>query len=410
MSSTDAMQYTPPAEPAQVEDRTLYKTAVRDSRNSTVIYNARAIEGSRSDQRMVGHFKKLFFSHKYKDLPEEQKEAQYLLDLVEEFKFKEVQDTARLHQLRTAAHARQYDALQALPKFGVATYSNVKETDPELAEKVIRGWAYLLEGQNGQEALCEARKELDGIVEGANPPPRPERKGARKCFGVSEADEALVSSLCQLPNVQICQALCDAQAKGSKVTLVDPDHRELTRRTEEAWFELLMEAKDEDARQPLRDAIRAHLAGNPPSPSTPPKLDRQPGFKGTPPPPAPVPALVEETPPPLALPEMTRTHDVPQTTWAFEELAPAEQTPDAKPPPEAPPEVQHPTLTVNVAVANVGNGAATASKNLEAALKATEAPVALTQVDHELNAEPGPPAKVARTMLTRALKTKLSDY
>lgn len=233
---------------------------------------------------MLGHFKKLRFAHKYKDLPEEQKEALYLQEIVDEFAF-EPEDTARLHQLRTATDARKYEALRALPKFGVATYSSVKETDPELAEKAIRCWAYLFDGPNGQQALCEARKELDGIVEGAN------------------------------------------------------------------------------------------LAGNPPSPSTPPKLDRQPGFKGTPPPPAPVPApaLVEETPPPLALPEMTRTYDVPQTTFAFDELAapsPAEATPDTKPAPEAPPEVQHPTLTVNVEVAT--NPLGGAGKNLEAALNATD--------------------------------------
>ena len=149
------------------------KTAVRDSRNSTAIYNARAIEGSRSDQRMLGRFKKLRFAHKYKDLPEEQKEALYLQEIVDEFAF-EPEDTARLHQLRTAADARKYEALRALPKFGVATYSNVKETDADLAEKAIRGWAYLFEGQNGQQALCEARKELDGLVEGANgDPPLP---------------------------------------------------------------------------------------------------------------------------------------------------------------------------------------------------------------------------------------------
>jgi hypothetical protein len=414
MSATDVMEYTPSAEPAQNEARTLPKAGGANFFKSIFTPEQEAANQARTDlavaameskdcfnamavtmgDKNVAIFKKLRFEHKYKHLSEDAKEAQYLLDIVEEFRF-EAQDTARLHQLRTAAAARQFEAIQALPKFGVGTYTDTKETDPILAEKAIRAWAYLLEGRDGEQALREARKELDGIVEdAARLPPLPPRQGARLCLGISLADEQLVLELDhRLSKPQQLQAYDDARDRGAKFAECSADNASLGRYMLDAWFELLMAAADEDARQVLRDAIRAHVAGNPPpSPGTPPKISRQPGFKGTPeqplPPAAPVPAPApaEQTPPPLELPPMTRTHAVPQTEWAFQEEPeapappapapspePAEQTPDAKPAPEAPPAVQHPALTVNVEAATDGNHAAvTASKNLEAALNAAE--------------------------------------
>jgi len=523
MSATDAMQYTPSAEPAQNEALTLPKAGGAKPFKSIFTPEQQAANQARLDlqvaamkskdcfnamavtmgDKQVAMLKKIRFENKYKDVPKEQKEALYLQDIVEEFKF-EAQDTARLHQVRTAAAARQFEALQALPKFGVGTYTNTKETDPILAEKAIRSWAYLLEGRDGEQALCEARKELDGILESAKClPPLPPRQGARLCLGISQEDEQLVLQLdYRLSKPQKLQAYDDARNRGAKFAECSADNPQLARYMLDAWFELLMCAADEPARQVLRDAIHHRLTGNPPEPSTPPVVSRQPGFIGTPeqplPPAAPVPAPApaEETPPPLELPPMTRTYDEPQTEWAFQEeqeppmimdpLAakthpmpvekefanlteeqdaaavapapapspepvPAEQTPDAKSAPEAPPAVQHPALTVNVEAATDGNHAAvTASKNLEAALNAVEEkprewdlsityircppghhfiddeghiapnekkrPVAPTHVDHELNEEagttcpPGPPAKVQRTIQTRALRTKLSDY
>jgi hypothetical protein len=143
------------------------------ARNPSVAYNMRAVGGAMGGWRMLGNLRKIRFEHKYKDVPEEQKEALYLQETVDEFELPP-EDTARLHQLRTASLARQYDAVKALPKCGVATFANAKETDPELSHKAIRGWAHVLEGQAGEQALREARKELDGLLEGTNlPPPNP---------------------------------------------------------------------------------------------------------------------------------------------------------------------------------------------------------------------------------------------
>lgn len=353
------------------------------ARNASVAYNMRAVGGLMGSWRQLANFKKLRFEHKYKDVPEKQKQALYLEETVDEFALTEAEDTERLHKVRQAAAARQFEALQALPKFGVATYANTKETDPDLAEKAIRAWAHVLEGQNGHEALCEARKELDGLLKGAKRlPPLPPRQGARLCLGISLADEQLVMELGRLDNVKLYAAFTDAKDRGSTVDLLGVEDRSMGRFALDAWFDLLMAAADEDARQVLRDAIRAHLTGDRSQPGTPPKVSRQPGFKGTPeqplPPPAPVPAPApaEETPPPLELelPMFTGMYDEPQTTWAFQEddeepAAPAEQTPNAKPAPEAPPERPRPVLTVNVEAATKPLGA---GKNLEAALSAAE--------------------------------------
>ena len=412
MSATDAMQYTPSTEPAQNEARTLPKAGGAKPYKSMFTPEQQAANQTRLDlqvaamkskdcfnalavtmgDKQVAMFKKLRFANKYKHLSEDEKEAQYLLDIVEEFKF-EAQDTARLHQLRTAAAARQFEAIQALPKFGVGTYTNTKETDTELAEKAIRAWAFLLEGREGERALCEARKELDGILESATClPPLPPRQGARLCLGISQEDEQLVLELdYRLSRPQKLQAYDDARNRGAKFAECSADNPQLARYMLDAWFELLMGTDTPADRQAMRDAICAHLANGLPKPSTPPVISRQPGFIGTPeqplPPAAPVPAPApaEETPPPLALPPMTRTYDVPQTEWAFQEDSPApappapapspeaaEQTPDAKAAPEAPPEVHHPALTVNVQAANGNNTAVTASKNLEAALNAVQ--------------------------------------
>lgn len=140
------------------------------ARNASVAYNMRAVGGLMGAERQLANFKKLRFQNKYKDVPEKQKQALYLEETVNEFALTEAEDTERLHKVRQAAAARQFEALQALPKFGVATYANTKETDPDLAEKAIRAWAHVLEGQNGHGALCEARKELDGLLEGAKCP------------------------------------------------------------------------------------------------------------------------------------------------------------------------------------------------------------------------------------------------
>jgi hypothetical protein len=143
------------------------------ARNASVSYNMRAVGGAMGGWRMLGNFQKIRFEHKYKDVPEEQKEALYLQETVDEFELPP-EDTARLHRLRAAPLARQYDAVKALPKCGVATFANAKETDPELSHKAIRGWAHVLEGQAGEQALREARKELDGLLEGTRlPPPNP---------------------------------------------------------------------------------------------------------------------------------------------------------------------------------------------------------------------------------------------
>lgn len=147
--------------------------ASMEARNASVSHNMRAVGGTMSGLRMLGHFKRIRFENKYKGVPEEQKEALYLQETIDEFELPP-EDTARLHQLRAASLARQYDAVKALPKCGVATFANAKETDPVLTEKAIRGWAHVLEGQDGEQALCEARKELDGLLEGTKlPPPDP---------------------------------------------------------------------------------------------------------------------------------------------------------------------------------------------------------------------------------------------
>lgn len=185
MSATAATHHTPSAEPAQPADRTLgplcekakgdLLLASTKARNPSVGYNMRAVALGGSDWRQLMNFKKLRFGNKYRDVPEAEKQALYLRETVDEFALTEAEDAERLHKVRQAAAARQFEALQALPKFGVTTYANTTETDPDLAEKAIRVWAYLLEGQNGHEALCEARKELDGLLEGAKclPPPAP---------------------------------------------------------------------------------------------------------------------------------------------------------------------------------------------------------------------------------------------
>lgn len=192
MSTTDAMEYTPSTEPAQNEARTLPKAGGAKRFKSMFTPEQQAANQARTDLQVaatkskdcfnamavtmgdknVAIFKKLRFEQKYKHLPEDQKEAQYLLDIVDEFGLKK-EETERLHKVRQAAAARQFEAIQALPKFGVTTCTNTKETDPELAEKAIRAWAYLLEGRDGEQALCEALKELDGIVEGAARLPSP---------------------------------------------------------------------------------------------------------------------------------------------------------------------------------------------------------------------------------------------
>ena len=357
------------------------------ARNASVAYNMRAVGGLLGGERQLANFKKLRFENKYKDVPPEEKEALFLKETVDEFALPEAEDTERLHKVRQATAARQFEALQALPKFGVATYANTKETDPDLAEKAIRGWAHLLEGQDGHEALCEARKELDGLLEGAKrlPPPLA-RTGARMHQGVSREDEWRVIGLGRLDNVKLHAAFVDAKARGSTVELVGVEDPHMGRLAMDAWFDLLAHAQCHADSEALRAAIRAHIAGDPPSlPGTPPKVSRQPGFKGTPeqplPPAAPVPAPApaEQTPPPLELelPVYTGTYDEPQTTtWAFQKddeepaaPAPAEQTPNAKPAPEAPPEQPRPVLTVNVEVATKPLGA---GKNLEAALDAAE--------------------------------------
>lgn len=76
------------------------------------------------------------------------------------------QDAARLRQLSMISAARKCEALRALPKFGMTTFAGVNETDSDLDDKVIRGWTYLLEGRDGAQALSEARKEFDRLVEG----------------------------------------------------------------------------------------------------------------------------------------------------------------------------------------------------------------------------------------------------
>ena len=81
-------------------------------------------------------------------------------DIVDEFKFN-IQDTALLEKLNYLSDARKYEALQALPKFGVTTFAQVKETNPEMAEKTIRGWAYVLKNNTLSTA---AREELNGLV------------------------------------------------------------------------------------------------------------------------------------------------------------------------------------------------------------------------------------------------------
>lgn len=361
------------------------------ARNSSVAYNMRAVGDVRTGWRQLGHFKKLRFEHKYKDVPEEQKQALYLEETILEFALPEAEDTGRLHELRKAPLEDQQKALQALPKFGVATFANTKETDPELPEKVIRGWAYVLEGRDSHGALCEARKELDGILahaHGLTMAPVVQREGARRCLGVSLADEQLVLELGRLEQLKLYAAFTDAKDRGSTVDLLGVEDRNMSQWALDAWFDLLMAAADEPARQVLRDAIVAHITGNRSQPATPPKISRQLGFKGTP-----------EQPLPLALPPMTRTYDVPQTTWAFQEDA--EQTPNAKPAPEAPPEQPRPVLTVNVTAATKSLGT---GKNLEAALDAAEdekkrkrsdsppnekKAKTLTNVDHELNEEAG---------------------
>lgn len=341
------------------------------ARNSSVAYNMRAVGGLMGGWRQLGNFKKMRFEHKYKDVPEKQKEALYLQETVDEFALEEAQDTARLHQLREAPLEDKLKAIEALPKFGVATFANAKATDPELPEKAIRGWAHVLEGRDGEEALREARKEFDGILARATClPPLAPRRNAQLCLGVSLADEHLVIELdYHLSKPQKLQAYDDARNRGAKFAECNADNPNLGHHMLDAWFELLVSAPDEDARNVLRDAIRVHLTGNRSQPTTPLKASRQLGFKGTP----------EQ---PLPLPAMTRTHAVEQTTWAFQEAAeapeaeaeapspsPAEQTPNAKPAPEAPPEQPRPVLTVNVAAASkpIGTG-----KNLEAALNAAE--------------------------------------
>ena len=338
------------------------------ARNSSVAYNMRAVGGLMGGWRILGSFKKLRFDHKYKDVPEKHKEALYLQETVDEFALEEAQDTDRLHQLRQAPLEDKLKALEALPKFGVATFANAKATDPELPEKAIRGWAHVLEGRDGEEALREARKEFDGILERATcRPPLPPRRNAQLCLGVSLADEHLVIELdYRLSKSQKLQAYDDARNRGAKFAECNADNSNLGHHMLDAWFELLASAADEDARNVLRDAIRAHLTGNRSQPTTPLKVSRQLGFKGTP-----------EQP----LPLMTRTHAVEQTEWAFQEAAeappapaslpsPVEQTPNAKPAPEAPPEQLRPVLTVDVAAASKPIG--TAGKNLEAALDAAE--------------------------------------
>ena len=208
------------------------------ARNASVAYNMRAVGGLMGAGRQLANFKKLRFQHKYKNVPEAEKQALYLKETVDEFALTEAEDTERLHKVRQATAARQFETLQALPKFGVATYANTKETDPDLAEKAIRAWAHVLEGQSGHEALCEARKELDGLLEGAKCPPPPlTRTGARLHHGVSVDDERLVVVLGRLDNVKLHAAFVDAKARGSTIELVGVEDPHMGRLAMDAWFD-----------------------------------------------------------------------------------------------------------------------------------------------------------------------------
>jgi len=155
-----------------LNDQDALNLASMKARNPSVSYNMRAVGGLLGASRMLGSLKRVRFENKYKDVPERDKAALYLEEIVGDFELKAAEDTERLHKVRQAATARQFDVLQALPKFGVATYANTKETDPELAERAIRGWAYVLEALDGDPTFCEARKELDGLVERADHTPK----------------------------------------------------------------------------------------------------------------------------------------------------------------------------------------------------------------------------------------------
>ena len=111
------------------------------------------------------------------------------------------------------------------------------------------------------------------------------------------------------------------------------------------------------------------------------------------------PASVYEADRKLAAEQVAKATDEPATNGP----ATNGPTPDAKPAPTDPPGAPRPALTVSVSKANVHNGASTASRKLEAALEAAE------DIAEDI-AEKEPLAKKARTMQTRALKTKLSDY
>ena len=342
------------------------------------------------------------------------------------------EDTARLLLLLKGSSSRQFDAIRVVSGFGVTTYSKVKEADADLPEQAIRAWAYLLEGPDGHQSLCEARKMIDCINEkGLVLPPRPTREGARRCIGISKADEEHVCSLdYQLSKPQKHQAYNDARARGAKFAECAAEDPNLARHMLDAWFELFLAAKDEAAREELRGAIYAHL-------TSPVPIHRQNACKDPEAVPVTAPAAA---PAPLVLPKIERTYNgAPQTEWAFQEKddgddaasdgsvspvrypsevcdglpsprwrqdepapvpEPVAPTPDAKVDPSEPPEAVRPTLTVEVELATI------AGRNLEAALAEAD------DRKRKSSSTPASPKKSKRCAIaTRSLRgTKVSDF
>ena len=311
------------------------------------------------------------------------------------------EDTARLLLLLKGSSSRQFDAIRAVSGFGVTTYSKVKEADADLPEQAIRAWAYLLEGPDGHQSLCEARKMIDCINEkGLALPPAPTREGARRCLGISKADEERVCTLdYQLSKPQKHQAYNDARARGAKFAECAAEDPNLARHMLDAWFELFLAAKDEAARDELRGAIHAHLASPVP-------IHRQNACKDPEAVPVTAPAAA---PAPLELPELEHTYNgEPQTTWAFQEKddgddaapEPVAPTPDAKADPSEPPEAVRPNLTVEVELATI------AGRNLEEALAAAD------DRKRKPSSTPTSPKKFKRRAIaTRSLRgTKVSDF
>ena len=315
------------------------------ARNASVAYNMRAVGGLLGGERQLANFKKLRFENKYKDVPPEEKEALFLKGR-DEFALPEAEDTERLHKVRQATAARQFEALQALPKFGVATYANTRRPTP-IWPRRPSGAGPCSRARTATRRSARRARSSTGSSRAPSACAPLAHAGARMHQGVSREDEWRVIGLGRLDNVKLHAAFVDAKARGSTVELVGVEDP-----TWAAWRWTVVRPARARAvpcrRGAARSDPRAHR-GRPSLPGTPPRSAASPGsgHAGA----AAAAGGARAAPAPAsrrrrrwswscrsrARTTSRRRRRGPQKDDEEPAAAPAEQTPNAKPAPEAPP-------------------------------------------------------------------------